>query len=161
VLDGGTLEISGGVLEIDDQLNIAGTLNMSSGYIFTHKYGAGSAITSISGPFVVSPGAAGSITGGIIRVCGKDGGDQPAIALNDPGFSFAGPSVLMVSNGISAVRSDVTLKTASGVQLPNLVIAKPGYNVKLASDIVVNGQLSVLQDASLSVPGGFEVRVGE
>jgi hypothetical protein len=159
VLAGGTLEISGGVLEIDDQLNIAGTFNMSGGYVFAHKYGDGSPVTAISGPFVVSPGASGNVSGGIIRVCGKDGGSQAAIALNDTDFSFTGPSALMVSNGISAIRSDATMKTAGGMQLRNLVISKPGYQVKIASDLVINGLLSVAQNASLMITDGAAVQV--
>jgi len=159
VLSGGTLEIDGGVLEVDDQLNIGGTFNMSSGYVFAHKYGAGSSITAISGPFVVSPGASGNISGGIVRVCGKDGGAQPAIALNDPDLDFTGSSILLVTNGISATRSDVTMKTANGAELRNLVISKPGYNVKLSSDMVINGQVSTLEDASLMVLDGNTVLV--
>jgi hypothetical protein len=159
VLPGGTLEITGGVLEIDDQLNVGGSFNMTGGYVFAHKYGAGSAITSISGPFVVSPGASGNVSGGIVRVCGKEDGSWPAIALNDSDFDFTGSSIFMVSNGISSVRSDVAFKTAAGALLRNLVISKPGYRVRLASDMVINGQVSVLEGASLLVAGGFEVEV--
>lgn len=161
VLPGGTLSITGGVLEIDDQLNIMGTFNMTSGYVFAHKYGAGSAITAISGPFIAAPGASGTISGGIIRVCGKDGGNMPAIALNDADFDFSGSSVLMITNGISTTRSEVTLKTADGAVLQNLLISKPGYEVKLASDIVINGQVGVTEDASLRLTDGFVVTVGQ
>jgi hypothetical protein len=161
VLPGGTLEVAGGVLEIDDQLNIGGAFNMTGGYVFAHKYGDGSAITAISGPFVVSPGASGYVSGGIIRVCGKDGGSQPAIALNDPGFDFTGSSILLVSNGISTTRSDVTMKTVNGAEVRNLVVSKPGFNVRLASDMVINGQVNVLENTSLEVINGYQVVVGQ
>ena len=158
VLPGGTLYVTGGVLEIDDQLNILGTFNMTSGYVFAHKYGAGSAITAISGPFIVSPGASGNVSGGIIRVCGKDGGNFPAIALNDADFDFTGASILMITNGISTTRTDVTLKTVNGANLNNLIISKPAYNVNLASGMVFNGQISVLEGSTLKVNTGSTIQ---
>jgi opacity protein-like surface antigen len=159
VLPGGTLEINGGVLEIDDQLNIGGGVYMTGGYVFAHKYGAGSSITSVSGPFVVSAGASGNISGGIIRVCGKDGGSWPGIALNDPDFDFSGSSTLLITNGVSTARSDVTIKTVIGTELQNLLISKPGYIVNLASDIVINGQAAVMEESSLRVMDGNSVQV--
>jgi hypothetical protein len=159
ILPGGKLEVAGGVLEIDDQLNIGGSFNMTGGYVFAHKYGNGSSITAISGPFVVSPGASGNISGGIIRVCGKDGGNLPAIALNDPDFDFTGSSILLVTNGVSATRSDPAIKTVNGSEFHNLWVMKTGFNTILSSDMVINGQVFVSEGASLLVQDGNTVFV--
>lgn len=157
---GGVLDIEGGVLEVDDQFNIRGTFTMSGGYVFAHKFGSGSAVTAIAGPFNVTPGASGNVSGGIVRVCGKEGGTWPAIALNDPDFDFSGSSILLVTNGVSSARSDAAIKTVDGSTLQNLLVSKPGHTVTLSSDMVVNGQVYVTENASLKVAQGHRVSVG-
>ena len=159
----GILNVLGGSLEIDDQLNIkaGGTFNMTSGYVFAHKYGDGSLFnSSYPGSLNVAAGASGSVTGGVVRVCGKTNGTTySAISLNDPDFDFSGTSTLLITNGISSTRSDVSVYTVNGADLQNLSINKPGYNVKLSSDMVINGQIIVADEASVEVLSGYTVTI--
>lgn len=162
---GGQLSIAGGILEIDDQLNLFSNsvFNMNDGIVVIHRYGKGSDYDlSNPGSFYASNGSSGSVSGGIIKVCGKPSqSNYSAVNISDPAFGFTGSSLLEIMHGIYSVHYDSDIKTGNGVALGNLKINKPGNTVTLISNTVINGTLTIEPSSALKVPQGIVVAVGD
>lgn len=163
--NGGTLSISGGILEVDDQLNLmnGGTFNMTGGYVFIHMFGEGSAYSaSAPGTFYVQSTAAGTVSGGIIRVAGKTtSGSYSSVSVNSPSFGFTGDAALLMTNGISETRYDTEIRTVSGANLQHLLINKPEKTVSIATDATINGKVKIYPDSRLQINTGVTVTVAD
>jgi len=165
VMNGGTLQISGGTLEVDDQLQFfaGSTFAMTAGSVFAHKFGEGSSYEDRArGNLYAENGATGSISGGIIYVCGKQSADiYHAVNINSPDFYFTGTSSLVMTNGISSNHYDADIYTIPGADLMNLTISKTGATVQIISDASINGDLRISPDAHLQVAPGVTVEVAD
>jgi hypothetical protein len=162
---GGTLSVNGGTLEIDDQLNLepGSVFNMDSGMVFIHKYGRGSDYNVTDpGAFYAAPGSSGTISGGLLKVCGKSSSDTlSAINIASSTFSFSGTNTIEIAHGTSPVHYDTDIKTVKEVTFQNLVINKPGNTINLFSNIVIKGTLTVEQNSILTAIDGTTVIVGD
>lgn len=163
--NGGTLNIEGGTLEVDDQIRLlnGGILNMSSGELFVHKYGAGSAMTvTRSAKFYVESGALGEISGGILKICGLESvSGNHALYIEEPGFVFSGDATISFQNGVNPTHFDSGIYTAAGVTLQNLTINKPGNTVSVYNNLEVEQEVHIEANSSLKVEPGFQLTVGQ
>jgi len=163
VNSGGTLNVSNGILEVDDQLNIlsGGSFNMTGGIVFAHKFGKGSAYSvSEPGSFYVASGASGSISGGFIKVAGKATvSSYTAVSINSSAFDFTGTSSLVFTDGVNITADDVECRTAAGAYLHNLLVDRPGRIVTIGSDAIFSGNVTVNPAFTLMVKPGMNVTV--
>jgi hypothetical protein len=161
VSSGGQLTVNGGALEIDDQLILqaGATFNMTGGSVFVHRFGEGSQPGPLNpGAFYVQSGAAGGISGGLLKVCGKNPNPLYAsVSINEPTFGFTGSGTLMFTPGISSNAYDADLQTVPGATINNLLISKPGNTVTVRNDAVVSGILMIYNGSTLNVPAGITV----
>ncbi len=147
VSNGGQLTVNGGALEIDDQLILqsGSTFTMTGGTVFVHRFGEGSQPDPLNpGAFYVQEGVSGSISGGLLKVCGKTS-DPPyaSVFINEPSFEFTGSGTLMFTTGISSNGYDADIVTAPGVGLNHLLIDKPGNTIAIRSNLVIGGVLMI------------------
>lgn len=164
VYGGGELVIDSGTLHIDDQLHIysGGSLNMTGGELWVHKFGYGTSYAS-SNPasLYIEPGAQGSISGGILRICGKT---SPyglySMTILEPAFSFSVPAVVRFQHGVYDTHYDASINNATGVVLPDLVIDKTGNSVFVNGDLSVAGTLQVEPGSALNIQPGSTMEVG-
>ena len=163
VNSGGTLNVSGGFLDIDDQLNIqsGGTFNMTSGMVFAHRYGLGSLYSSSNpGSFYVASGSSGSISGGIIKVAGKTTlSSYTAVSINSSGFDFSGASSLVFTDGVNITGDNVEYRTVSGALLQNLEVDRPDRIVTIGSNAAINGNITIGPASTLKITGGKIVTI--
>ncbi|MFC1733881.1 S8 family serine peptidase, partial [candidate division KSB1 bacterium] len=161
VVNGGTLTITGGTLEIDDQFNLlSGTFNMSSGTLFAHKFGNGSTYGgSYYGAFyVAASGTSGSITGGIVKVCGKTGSGLYAVNILSSGFSFSG-GTLELLHGDYGTHYDAYINTHADVDLYNVIINKTDNTVYSQSNLDINGDFTMQPETYFTVSTGTTVDI--
>ncbi len=158
VNSGGNLEIYGGVVDIDDQLNImaGGNMAMTGGLLFVHKFGYGSAYSSAyPGSFYVASGASGSVSGGTVKVAGKASvGSYTSVNINSSSFSFTGTADLVLTDGVTITSDDIDLKTVSGCQFQGLTIDKPDRIVSIISNAVINGNVLIGPGSWLKISPG-------
>jgi hypothetical protein len=165
VNNGGVLTIDGGTLEIDDQLhvNAGGELNVTCGIVFVHKHGWGDDYTSSQpGAIVIQNGTKASITGGTIKVCGRQSvGKYHAITIYDPGFQASGSNTLEIVHGDHTTPYDCGIYAIDNAIFQNIKINKPGSTVSLNSDINIQGTLIIEDGSKLNIKDGAEVVVGD
>jgi hypothetical protein len=159
-IDGGQLLINGGTLEIDDQFNlVSGSFMMTSGTLFAHKYGQGSAYSD-SGPgtFYVGPLGSGQVSGGTVKLVGRATRlDSSAVNIKSPAFNFTGTSTLEFVQGVN-LRADLAeIRTASGAVLNNLHFDAPYRRIYIGSDAIVNGNITVEPESRLIIYQGKTV----
>jgi len=158
IFEGGILDINGGSLHIDDQLSIltGATFNMSDGELFVHKYGDGSSYAPLQpGNFYISNGVSGGISGGTVRICGRESlNGFHAFTILEADFDFSGTATISFEHGSNPVHYDAGMYLASGVSLQNLNINKTSNRVYLKSDVQLDGNLNVLQGAEIQIESG-------
>jgi hypothetical protein len=160
---GGNLEVLGGLVDVDDQLNImsGGNLTMTGGALFVHKFGSGSAYSSsYPGSFYLASGATGSISGGTVKVAGKASvTSYTSVNLNSSSFSFAGNSTLLFTDGVTINTDNVDLKTVSGCALQDLTIDRPERIVSIISNAVINGNVVIEPASELKINPASSVTI--
>lgn len=163
IRDGGLLSVTGGFLDIDDQLNIdpGGTFNMTSGSVFIHKYGIGSDYSvSFPGSLFVDLTANGNISGGTVKVNGKaTAGNFCAVNILSEDFRFTGNAKLEITDGIYATWDETEIRLGEGVWLNDLIVNKPLRVVKIGSDAFLSGDVTIQPGAILSIANGNSVTV--
>ncbi|MCX6249402.1 MAG: hypothetical protein NTX61_01495 [Bacteroidetes bacterium] len=163
VNNGGTLQMDGGILVIDDQMNVVngGTLNMTGGILFSHWYGLGAAYSSsYPGAFYVASGASGSISGGIVKVNGKTSlSNYGSVCIYSPTFSFSGTSALDITDGVNIFSDEVELRTVTGGNFNNLLVDKPDRIVTIGSNATFTGNITINPGSTLKVSPGKNVTV--
>jgi hypothetical protein len=168
IYDGGVVWVDGGYLEIDDKLWIksGGSLTMTAGEISVHKYGTGSAITSLNpGFFYVEAGALGQISGGTFRLCGYDNDSPPYIppysfVINEPAFDFSGTSTLHIQHGDDPDQHNMSIYAVDGVSFQNIIIDKSNSTVFFRSNVDIKGNLTIEANSTLELESGTNVSVG-
>ncbi|MCX6249982.1 MAG: hypothetical protein NTX61_04440 [Bacteroidetes bacterium] len=163
VNSGGNFELYGGVVDVDDQVNVmnGGTFTMTDGLLFIHRFGNGSAYSSsYPGSLYVDAGASGTVSGGTVKMAGKATvGSYTSVNVNSSSFSFTGSSVLHFTDGVTISSDDVDLKTASGGILQNLVIDRPERIVSIISNTVINGDVTIEPESTLKISSGADIQV--
>jgi hypothetical protein len=163
VNSGGTLDVEGGFLDVDDQINImsGGSFNMTGGNVFAHRFGSGSAFSSLyPGSFYVASGASGNISGGVIKVAGKaTSGSYVSVGINSAAFDFTNNATLEFTDGVNPNSDDVELRTVTGGNFQNLLIDRPLRTVTIGSNATVNGDITIHPDCTLKVKPGMNVIV--
>jgi hypothetical protein len=161
--DGGQLNVGGGALYIDDQLNLTngGTFNMTDGSVFIHKYGIGSSYSSsFPGSFWVESGALGTISGGNLKVDGKaTSGSYSAVNLLSPSFDFTAGGTLEITDGANATWDETEIRTVSGAYLGNLIVDKPLRVVSFGTDALLLGNIELKPYSTLKIGSGLNVTV--
>ena len=161
--NGGQLNIAGGALYIDDQLNLTsgGTFNMTDGSVFVHKYGIGSTYSSsYPGSFWVENGALGTISGGNLKVDGKaTSGSYSAVNLLSSSFGFTAGGTLEITDGVNATWDETEIRAVSGANLGNLIVNKPLRVVSFGTDALLLGNIDIKANSSLKVGSGLFVTV--
>jgi len=168
IYDGGEVSIDGGTLTIDDKLwlQAGGSLAMTAGELFVHKYGIGSAMMSLNpGFFYVEAGALGGISGGNFRICGYDNDGFPRIppysmVINEPGFDFTGTSTIYVQHGDNAGHHNTGISVVDGVRFQNMVINKAFRSVFIRGNLAIDGALTLEANSNLEIEPGYTVTVG-
>ena len=163
VTNGGTVSLTGGSLYVDDQVNIleGGSITMTDGILFAHRYGIGSAYSSSSpGAFYIASGASGNISGGLVKVNGKSSdGVFSAVGIHSAGFAFSGTSVLKITDGLHADYSVSEIRTVAGANLNNLAIDKPFRTVRIGTDATLLGNLIITPASALETGTGTMITV--
>jgi hypothetical protein len=164
VKNGGELAVDGGSLYIDDQLNIrsGGTMDMSDGIIFAHYYGQGSDYSSSSpGSFYISPGASGTVAGGMVKVNGKtSNGSFSAVAIYSPSFDFSGTGKLKLTDGNHASYDVAEIRTIAGADLNRMTVDKPFRTVKIGTNANILGDVIIMPESKLEIGTGKTVMIG-
>ncbi len=164
IYGGGILNLFGGTLEIDDQLRVrsGGTFNMTDGELFVHKYGEGSVFSSsFTGNLVLESGALGGVSGGTLKICGKESvGDYHAFNILEPTFDFTGTSTISFQHGVSATHYNSGIYAVDGVTFQNLVIDKPGNTIFVTSNLEVEGSLNIKTNSTLEIKSGNQITIG-
>ncbi len=164
IYNGGTLSLEGGILEVDDHVQVrsGGGLNMTGGELFVHKYGNGSYFSSFyPANFYVESGAQGSISGGTLKICGKESEDDyHAFTILEPTFDFTGTSVVQFQHGVSTTHYDASIYAVDGVTFQNLVIDKPGNTVFVESNLDIENDLNIETGSTLEIETGNQITVG-
>jgi len=165
VNNGGKLIMHGGYLEVDDQLIVesGAELRMDDGMMFINKRGLGSQYSFTNpGSFFMRSGATGNISGGTIKVCGRNpDGIFHAVNIREPSVIFTGTSTIEILNGDYPVHFNSGIFTASGAILNNLTINKTGKRVFAKSDLDVRGDLTITPGSDFVINDGFRVSIGE
>jgi hypothetical protein len=163
IYSGGQLNVEGGALYIDDQLNLAsgGTFNMTDGSVFIHKYGIGSSYSSsYPGSFFVESGALGTISGGNLKVDGKaTSGSYSAVNLLSSSFDFTAGGTLEITDGANASWDETEIRTVSGAYLGNLIIDKPFRVISFGTDAQLLGDITIRPYSTLKIGSGLNVTV--
>jgi hypothetical protein len=163
VNSGGTLTVSGGLLDVDDQLDIlsGGAFNMTSGTVFAHRYGLGSSYNvSYPGSFYVASGASGSISGGFIKVAGKATvSSDTAVSINSAAFDFTGTSSLVFTDGVNITDDNVECRAVTSATFRNLLVDRPGRIITIGSDAIFSGDVTINPACTLMVKPGMNVTV--
>ena len=159
----GQLNVAGGVLYIDDQLNLSGggTFNMTSGSVFINKYGIGSVYSaSYPGSFRVESGALGSIYGGLIKVNGKaTSGSYSAVNLLSASFDFTSTGTLEITDGTYGSWDETEIRTVTGADFGNLIVNKPYRIVTIGTDALFTGSIDIKPAATLNINPGSTITV--
>jgi hypothetical protein len=126
-------------------------------------YGEGSNYgSSYPATFYIQSGASGTISGGVIRVCGKTtSGSYCAVSLNSATFDFTGDASLLMTNGISETKYDTEIRTVSGADLKHLLINKPDKTVSISTNAMINGKVKIYPDSKLQINQGVTVTVAD
>ena len=137
-------------------------MDMSDGIIFAHYYGQGSDYSSNApGSFFISPGASGTVSGGIIKVNGKtSNGSFSAVAIYSPSFDFSGSGKLNMTDGTHASYDVAEIRTIIGTDLNKITIDKPYRTVKIGTDANILGDVIIMPASNLEIGTGKIVIIG-
>jgi hypothetical protein len=164
VYDGGLLSLDGGTLHIDDQLHIysGATFNMTAGELFVHEFGQGTVyFASNPANFYIEAGANGGISGGTLRICGREtNSGLHALNIQEPNFDFSGNSTISFEHGDYATHFDCGINLVDGVEINNLIINKPGNTVFINSNATINGDVTIEAGSTLEIESGRPITVG-
>jgi hypothetical protein len=163
IQSGGTFNMLGGTLEIDDQFMVesGATFLMTGGEVFTHKYGDGTPFNAFNrGNFYVESGAFGQVNGGILKICGRPSENGfHAFNILEPGFDFTGTSTIRFIHGDNPVHYDATINTVDGVKIKNLEVLKEGKTVFIGSNLTIIGAVNIKSTSVLQIESGNTVSI--